>query len=365
MRIIIIIGLLIILTINFYLFTAKNWSAHIRPFEPERHKTLQDLFDKSQYVYANSDINIPDEFYYALAAWKYGHGQNPVLFNAEQPPLGKYFIYLTIYFFNNETLTGPIFNFLCLVALYFLGLEVLKDKVWALLMTTVFSFEHIFMVQSLYSPLLDNIQLFFILLSFLAFIYWTKNKISPALPSLLLGVVVSVKFWITGLVIYISWVSYLLFYKKLEQIFKFIIYTPFIGIPLIISYLPIFLAGDSFHRFLGVQKYIYVYHSGKIEFNPLTYFNLLILNNWRGSSVDWQLTWPVILVLSIVAISKIFLKKGLKSNEEGLIVISCWFVIYTIFLFCGALLPRYLIPVLPMMYLLSFYIMKKAYEYLD
>lgn len=362
MKKIIVLGLLIILFVNFYFFTVKNWSVYTRPFYPERHKVLQDLFGQSQYVDAQSKINIPDEFFYALAAWNYGHGQNPALFNAEQPPLGKYFIYLTINFFNNETLTGPIFNLLCLVALFFLGLEVLKSKIWSLAMTTAFSFEHLFMVQAQYAPLLDNIQLFFILLSFLTFIYWLKEKITPLLPLLLLGGVVSVKFWITGAVIYISWLLYLLLAKKFKQIINLFLYTPIAIVPLIISYAPIFLAGDSFQRFLGIQKYIFVYHSGKIEFDPLTYFNLLILNNWRAGSVDWQITWPIILILSLVAVFKIFRQNKINS---GIAVITCWFATYTVFLFFGSLLPRYLIPILPMMYLLSFYMIKEIYEYLD
>lgn len=359
------LSLLFIVLVNFILYTKSSLSTYTRPFYPLRLQVLRDLFDKSQYTVPGSKIAIPDEFYYALAGWNYLHGQNPALFNAEQPPLGKYFIALTIEFFNNETLTGPIFNFLCLVTLFFLGVQVLGSKVWSLAMTTTFSFEHLFMVQMLYAPLLDNIQLFFILLSFLAFIYWVKGKISLILALIFLGCVISVKFWISGVVIYVSWIISILWLRKAKDVLRMALFTPLALIPLFISYIPSFASGDNLHRFFGIQKYIFVYHSGKFDFNPLSYFNLLLFNNWRNSfSVDWQITWIVLLLLSIIGI--VWIYKNRRSHRDlGILVMGSWFAVYTIFLFFGELLPRYLIPILPAMYLLSFYLLKEVYGYLD
>ncbi|MBI3485817.1 hypothetical protein HY025_02625 [Candidatus Daviesbacteria bacterium] len=361
--IIIITFFFILLIANFIYVASKQWQVYIRPFYPKRYLVLKGLFDQSQYVKAYSPIIIPDEYYYALAGWNYLHSQDPILFNGEQPPLGKYFVSLTISLFNNETLTGPIFNLLSLLALFLLGSLVLQSKIWSLVMTSAFSFEKIFQVQMIYMPLLDNIQLFFILLSFYFFLIWWRGKLSILPAFIFLGLVASVKFWITAFVIYLAWLLAVFLYKAKSKLI-FLIYTPVSLLVLLISYIPSYIQGDSFRRILGVQKYIYVYHSGKFHFDPLAFFDLLLFNRWHVTwentikpSVDFQITWPILLILSIFAIYKIF-KKQKRSKDKKLNVIALWFVMYVAFLFFGTILARYLIPVLPAMYLLSFYIIK-------
>lgn len=346
---------------NFVVLTSQSWSVYIRPFYPERYHVLKELFDQSQYVKSHNPVVIPDEYYYALAGWNYSHGVNPLLFNGEQPPLGKYFIALTIFVFNNETLSGPIFNLLCLIGLFILGKLILGSWIWALTMTTAFSFEKIFQVQMKYAPLLDNIQLFFILLSFYFFLLWLRGKITLIIAFIFLGLIISTKFWITGAVIFVIWFLSVLFFKK-NHLFKFLKFLPISLVILIATYIPSFFYGESFIRILGVQKYIYSYHSGKFHFNPFAFFDLLLLNRWHVTwentikpSVDFQLTWPLLLILSLIAINKIFFQ---KKGDLQIKVVSFWFIIYSVFLFFGTLLTRYLIPVLPAMYLLSFYLIK-------
>lgn len=361
-KVIVAVLLIILVSENLFLIW-KQWDVYTRPFYPKRYLVIKDLYDISQYVKSYSPINIPDEYYYALAGWNYLHGQDPILYNGEQPPLGKYFISLTIFVFNNETLVGPIFNLACLVVLYILGAVVLRNKTWSLLMITIFSFETLFQVQLKYTPLLDNIQLFFVLLSFLFFLLWWQKKASLLFAFIFLGFVASVKFWITALVIFLIWLLATFLYKR-DKIITFLLITPISFLVLLISYLPSLIYGDSFRRILGVQKYIYVYHSGKFHFDPLAFFDLTLFNRWHVSwentikpSVDFQITWPILLILSIFAVYKIFTKQT-KSKDKLLNIIALWFVMYVIFLFFGTILARYLIPVLPAMYLLSFYVMK-------
>lgn len=358
---ILILVLTSILFFNFFSIVSKKWQVYTRAFYPDRYVILKNLYDQSQYVRSLDPIIIPDEYYYALAGYNYLHGMNPILFNGEQPPLGKYFVSLTINFFNNETLTGPIFNLLCLVIFFFLGDLILKSKIWSLLMVTIFSFEKIFEVQMIYVPLLDNIQLFFILGGFYFFLLWWRGKISLILAFLFLGFVISVKFWITGAVIFTVWFLSLSILRK-KQLISFFLYSPIMLIPLVISYLPGFFYQETIRRIIGVQKYIYVYHSGKFHFDPLAFFDLVLLNRfhvtWENtikSSVDFQMTWPILLLVSLLAVYKVFTSK--KFSDE-IKIVAIWFIIYTVFLFFGTVLARYLIPVLPAMYLLSFYMIR-------
>ncbi len=362
--------LCIILIVNYGFLFWQMLPVYQYPFYPSRYTVLKDLFDQSQYVQAYNPNSIPDEYFYALAGWNYWHGQNPILFNAEQPPLGKYFISATLYLFNNENIVSPFFNLLCLGALFGLGLVFFKSWWWSLLMVTVFSLETLFMVQMKYTPLLDNIQLFFILMTQLFFTFWLKKKTSPIWLFLFLGMVISVKFWITGVVLMISYLL-ALFIVKEKRWRIFLLYSPITFIPLMLSYLPSFLMGDSLHRLLGVQKYIYVYHQGKFHFDPLALFDLLLFNRWHVGwehtikpSVDWQMTWPILVVLTAIFFVRLKIKHFQSPVE--IMVIGCWVITYLVFLCFGTVITRYLIPVLPGMYLLSFYVIKEAYDaYMD
>lgn len=354
--------LIVVIATRFITYVDENKEALTRPFYPKTLTTYQDLFDQSQYVVVGSTIHIPDEFFYSLAAWKYLHGENPILFNAEQPPLGKYFIAATINWFNNERLTGPIFNLLVLLALLILAWVIFKSIIWSLALTALFGFEKLFLVQIRYAPLLDNIQLFFILMSFFFYIQGLKNRQLMIWAYVFLGLVISVKFWVTGAVILMTWVAHQLIFKSRVKLLKFLVLAPISLIPLIMSYLPALLHGENLRKIFAVQKYILVYHQGKFTFDPIALWDLLIFNRWHvgwegvtKSAVDWQITWSLVTILSFIAIWQILKKNWLKNLQSPIGLIAIWVTIYLVFLLFGTVLPRYLIPVLPALYILAFW----------
>lgn len=361
--------LLAFIILNLALFFKQNGAIYLKPFDPEFYK---DIYGKSQYVRQDPLAVVPDEYVYSHAAWEYMHGTNPALFNADQPPLGKYFIGIGEVFFNNEKIVSPTFNILSLIALFFLAKMVLNNTNLALALTALFSFEKLFIVQMIYAPLLDNIQLFFILLAFIFYIKSLKDSKFLIPAFLMLGCVMSVKFWATGFVIYIIWFLHKILVKD-KKIFRFLYLTPTLLISMILVYLPSFIQGDSLRRFFGVQKYIFEFHRAKIHFDPTAIWDLLLLNRWHvpwdgtiRPSVDWQLTWPFLTILSVTALLFYLNKKFKSQNTDLVLLVIIWLVIYFILLTFGAVVARYLIPVLPAMYLLSFLVVKLLYEtYLD
>lgn len=356
--------LLLLTTLNIANFIKENSSLYTEKFD---HGYYRNLWGQSQYVSTKPTQMLPDEIVYSFAGWEYLHGVNPAIFNADQPPLGKYFIGLSEIWLGNPRIPGLFFNILCLVALFALSNIVLNNYLISAALVTLFSFEKIFMAQMKYAPLLDNIQLFFILISFIFFLKFIKSNKFLVLAFLSLGAVASSKFWVTASVIYLVWLTFLLIYKDLIKIFRFIIFSPAILITMFLSYFPAFLQGSTLRDFFGVQKYIYNFHHDKINFDPLSVWDLLLFNKWHSfsgirPSVDWQWTWPVITIFSVIAVIYIIKKKLIK---ETVYLFAVWFIIYFLLLSSSSILSRYLIPILPLMYILSGWILKEFFDRLS
>lgn len=328
---------------NILNFIFSNKGLFTEKFDPIIHKKL---YGQSQYILSEPLSIIPDEIVYALSGWEYVHGLNPILLNGEQPPLGKYLIGLSELWFENSRFTGPIFNVLILVILYFLILQILDSKILASFLVYIFSFEKVFFAQMRYSPNLDNIQVFFILASFYFLVkYFKKNRIDLIFWSFIfLGLVISTKFWITGSVILLSYfLSFLLTkrYKKLKTAFLF---APIILVPLFISYTNSFLNGMDLREFFGTQKYIYAWFSSNINFDIIKIWNFLMVNS--SHSADWQVTWPILSIVSFLSLIK------MRKNEP-VYIIGVWVVIYFALLVVGNINGRYFFPILPFLYILS------------
>ena len=359
-----------LLSCVFLLITALNITSFIKlhnvykePFSPEIHRKL---YGASQYINKHPLSEIGDEIVYAFAGWEYVHGLNPILLNGEQPPLGKYFIGLSELWFNNSRFTAPIFNVLTLLALFWLLYLVLDSILISSALVALFSFEKVFLVQMQYAPLLDNIQLFFVLLSFCFFVkfYKTGKLLVPSLLSL--GLVMATKFWVTGFTILIVWLLSLLINHYFKKTKHLLLALPLTLAPLLASYYQSFVQGMSVREFFGTQKYIYSWHSAKLEFNPIAVWDFLLFGRWHNQgeikqAVDWQLTWPIIGVLSVLAIYLLAKQYKRSKTKDPIYIIGVWFVVYFALLSVSTVNARYLFPILPAMYILSGWIVKEKF----
>lgn len=350
--------LIVAFVITQLLLIKSHLKLYTNKFDP---KSYRDIYYKSQYVVLNSKHVIPDETVFAFAGWEYINGANPILINGEAAPLGKYFIGIAEKYLNNERIIAPIFNILCLIALFFLSWLVLENIVWALLLVFLFSFEKIFIAQIIYAPLLDNIQLFFILLSFIFYII-SLRRINYLLPAFLsLGALMSVKFWSPGVIIVLAWLAHSLLLKDYKRIFKLILFAPATLVSMLIIFIPVFAHGETPRRFFGYQKYLYEFYKVKLDLNPTGLWELLLFNRWHISlnspirqAADWQFSWPILTILSFLAlISIVVSRKRLKIVKGPVGVVVLWFLLYSFFLSFGTILPRYILPIFPAMYLLA------------
>jgi len=353
---------ILIITIFFQLkYVNDNKGLFQEEFDPAIH---QKLYSQSQYVMENPKSVIPDEIVYAHSAWQYLHGMDPIMLNAEQPPLGKYLIGLSELWFNNSRFTGPLFNFLTLIAIYLLANIILKSRLLSSIIILIFSFEKLFIAQVRYSPTLDNIQVAFILFSLYFFIKAILKKKTPFISLVFLGLVISTKFWITGVILYLTYFTFLVFGKNRKQIYNFLVFSPIVGMVNLVSYLPSFIFYNlSLRSYVGLQKYIYVWHSGKLQPDLIAPFDLLLFNKWHHigtivPSVDWQITWPVITLVSLIGI--VYTVYRFKKTDPKLLFLNLYIVFYIGLLIFSDTNARYLLPLIPILYIACMWNIKRS-----
>ncbi|NCN58315.1 hypothetical protein COW99_02650 [Candidatus Roizmanbacteria bacterium CG22_combo_CG10-13_8_21_14_all_38_20] len=325
------------------------------------------VYEQSQY--RNGQGLIGDHIVYLYAAGSLMEGGNPLKINPEVPPLGEYMIGLSILLFNNPNYTVVAASILILFALFLLGNKLYKKPALALIPVSLFGLERLFLDQ-LKLPLLDIIQLPFILLAFYFFFcsVTTNQKRYYLATGLVLGFVIGIKVMITGVLMVIAWMVYLFIARNWRSIRDLVFLTlPTAFAVLVVSYLRIFIYGVSFWYFLLVQKWVLLYQQGKIQY-PFSAWKLLLFNQWQAwwgdysilHTVDWRITWPIITLMSFFFILYKLVKKETWSEMEG--IITAWVVVFSGFISLGTISTRHLLPFLPFLYLLSF---KFIYRFID
>ena len=335
-------------------FTFNYWS---------NFQLLKSTYQRSQYVSKHPTAIIPDEIVNSYAAGEYIKGTNPVLVAADTPPLGRYLIGLSIFIFNNENIVTLVFSVLALTLMFFIGRQIFSSSLLAILSPLIFSSEPIFKNQLVYSPLLDIIQLVFLLGCFYYFNKGLNSKkfiLYFAVANLFLGLFISTKFFITGLTIAAAFYLILILRKEKERIKIITLTLPISVLVLLLSYARLFAFHYSLKSILGVQKYVFLYHKSQLIL-PLSIWPLLLFNRWyvwygkNSISFDhqWLISWPIITIISIVAVVLYVLNKIPKNKNVE--VLMAWVIFYVLFFSFGQISSRYFVILLPVLYIISLY----------
>ncbi len=348
---------LIIFRIGFYLWNQPNT---FQKFDPLAHKRA---YLGSTYA-QKGGAPISDYIVYGYAAWEYVHGKNPTLINPEMPPLGKYLMGISILLFKRIEVGSLIFGIFSLILVFLIGKIILKSTILALIPIVILSFESLF-VSQLDNALLDIYHLFFVLLAFYFFLTAQKRKVFFAFASLALGGVIATKFYFSGVIVIFSWITYLVLSRNRQGLANLIISLPLAILVLMASYLKIFIEGESLRRFFGIQKWMWNFHSqGKFLVPPGSVWQLIFLKKWITwwadrrplPAPDWQITWPITTIISLIMGALALLKKKKWPSEANILLI--WVIVYLASLSFGVVYPRYLLPLLPFMYILSILALK-------
>ena len=188
------------------------------------------------------------------------------------------------------------------------------------------------------------------------------------LASIMLGFVISVRFFMLGAFLTFSMITYFLINKQFDKRFvAFLLSLPIAVVVLLGSYVRTIQLSSSLFQIFGIQKYIYSYHKAQLSL-PFSFWDLLFFNRWHTwwgtkeiiSDSQWTILWPASAFLTLAFSIFGILRKISISEPEKIIII--WIIIYSIFLSLGETSTRYFPPLLPFIYIIATAFFMKIYE---
>ena len=178
------------------------------------------------------------------------------------------------------------------------------------------------------------------------------------LTSLMLGFVISTRFFVVGGVLLAVMLLYLIFRHNYKRFLSFIMYLPLSLVVLLFAHTKTIQNGYSIIQIFGVQKYILFYHKSKFIL-PFSFWDLFLFNRWHtwwGSyaiSFDsqWIFAWPfTAFATGVYAVSAIFKKIQFSEPEK---IVLLWVIAYSLMLSVGYTSTRYFLPLIPFFYILG------------
>lgn len=351
-RLFIVLFLIFILQLLFRIYQYKD--NYLAKFDPEYWRTR---YLHSQWVVPNSKESIGDDGLYTYAGWEYIHGKDPSLLNAETPPLGKYLIGISEIIFANQNIFALLSGILVLVSLFILNKIIFKDTVLALIPVMLLSADTLFFTQ-LRAPFLDTLYLGLLIL---VFIFVLKEKL--LLANIFLGLMAATKsgastFMLVPAVI----IVYLLYMKDHWQLKKFLTYLPVSILIFLLTYLRYFLLGHNLREFLALQKWILNFYGTGAKGTPDVVWQILLSGKWPTwwgqvqQVSEWNILWPLSLIAVLYYLYKALPKRRLYKST----LLGFWIIAYLIFLSLVPVWPRYLLMILPFMYIFAVWVLSKT-----
>lgn len=346
---------------QFFYLIVQNQGKFFGGGYANEYKNLKNAYYSSQYAKKDGAGIIPDETFESFAAGAFLKGMNPILIVHDHPPLGRYLLSLSIVFFDNASTLILFFLSLSFLGIFLISYLITKNIFLSLIPVAIFANEPLTLNKLLYAPLPEPVQLPFIIFAFYFFLLGIQNqkKILPFIvTSILLGFVISIRFFVTGALMVVVMGSYLLFFKRsMKELLIFGLTLPLSIIVLLLSYTKTIQDGYSVIQIFGVQKYILAYHKSAFT-NAFSFWDLILFNRWHTwwgeyeilSDPQWRIYWPVaVIVTSLTTILALVKKIKITPYE---IVLILWIVGYSLMLSTGYTSTRYFLPLLPFLYIL-------------
>jgi hypothetical protein len=171
-----------------------------------------------------------------------------------------------------------------------------------------------------------------------------------------------VKVWIIGAVFVIPVTCYVLFRRW--RYYKHILVGAIIVLAgTLATYARLFWDNYTIIEILKVQKWLYWYQAGKVN-RLFTIWPLIFLNRWYvwwgETSIlkdsHWSLSWPVAIGIALIACLRVVFTVRQK-NRPLLDMCAISAICYFVFMSLGQASARYLLPILPICYVLSAWIL--------
>lgn len=326
-------------------------------------------YEQSQWLLPLSWRIIGDDGLYLYEGYKIIHGYDPTLVNAEVPPLPKYLIGLSILLTGNGHWYGVFFTLGSLILFYLLCQRILRNRFLAVSLTALFSLDPL-LIEQFPLTMIDSAQLFFLILFFLVLtsIQATQSNHKKVSLIIILGLVLGLfsntRFPIlTPLLVILG--SYIIFkqYKAFQFLLLFLGTT---AITYLAPYAWYFALGHSIKEWLGVQKYVInFYQSSNLDPNLGSIWSTLLFNKYLNLFTktfefvsQYSLVWPVVTVAGLLAYISSLRKSLKKPLENTLNIIGIFLILTSVFYSFIPFWTRYLIIILPFLYLGFGYFLK-------
>lgn len=318
----------------------------------------KDRYEHSQYQLPLSKRIIGDDGLYAYAGYKVIHGDNPFSINVDKPPVGKYLFGLSILLFNNPMHIVFLLGTATLVFFYILSRKMLEERSSTVFVVTLFSLEPFFFTQ-LWKSWYDVLQLFFLIINIVAlFFIGGSRKISFVL-AFICGIALvfssQIKPALLFPIIFLLETLYF-FSKRLRK--QYLIFLIAICIGFFISYFRYMQLGNGILDVLKVQKYMASFYlESGLKVHPEAIWQTIFLGHFPEVTTrtpinvsEWWFLLPVVVLLAISGSIFLLFKKESPIIWKGFSI----FVLTSLIIFSTIpSYPRYIVILLPFIYLLS------------
>lgn len=322
----------------------------------------KDKYEHSQWKLPLSERILGDDGLYLYEGYRLMQGEDPTTLNAEVPPLGKYLIGASILVFGNGYIYGFISTTLALASLFLLSFALTANMTLSLIAVLVVSLDPL-IAQQFSLTMLDSTQLLFGLLSLWLLTIVIKRR-QPQVPYTLL-LILGITYGLFAATKAPIFSPLLLVVIALALGIKYRSIKPFIpvvvaaGVTYMLPYAWYFRLGHSVRDWLGVQKWILSFYRGSyVSPNIGSVLTTLIINRYQNLfsrawefADHWTFAWPAISGLVFVELYRIIRRKKIEIRSHYPLII---FVALSLgFLSIIPFWTRYLVTVLPVVYLLA------------
>lgn len=332
------------------------------PGYSQNYEKLRQAYYSSQYVKKINPGIMPDGTFEAFAGGAFIRGVNPILIVHEHPPLGRYIIGLSIILFDNpNTIVLPSL-LLSVFGIFLIARLSLHNIVLSIIPVAIFANEPLFLSKFQFTPLIESVQLPFIIFSLYFFIKGVIEKNYSRyfiLSSIMLGFVISIRFFILGAALAFSMCFYFILRRKIDKkVTIFLFSLPLSLVVLIMSYTRTILDGYSIIQVFGIQKYILFYHKSKLM-SFFSFWDLIMFNRWHTwwgdrrilNDYQWIVFWPISVILNGIYLILAMIGKTKLNEPEKIIFL--WVISYSALLSVGDSTTRYFLPLVPFLYILA------------
>lgn len=337
--------------------------------EPFDFPKIEALYQHSQFAKKDPWFVIQDWELYPYAGAVYLTTGDLSQVNVEHPPLGKYLYGLAVLTFKRPALVSALFAYLWLVLTFFVSRKVLANSWLALGVTLALVLEPLWLIQASH-PLLDLP----FALSVLTFL-WLAAKGRPTLKQalllgILLGATAGIKFPAGALILGVSYFAWF-FWQKRNRLGYPIGTIIVAGLTYAAFYVPLFIR-QGFTGFWQVHLTAMKLHLSHLPGYPLLApLRVMLFNQWPiwwdpnqpiQATQEWLPTWP--LLAGALLLLPLFVKKVLRESPLFRFILL-FTLAYFLFLNSRLFFPGYLLPLLPLFYLVLFWEIKTLAQLLN